>query len=98
MLLYDLEAVKIIESFQVFQGIRVHGITCGFVDYPEGSSSSRLAFKVVVFGEKRVKLFNLYIEIALKSQNQPQVCVDLVLLHSLPRFSHWVLDVLFLQV
>ncbi|KAG8653335.1 hypothetical protein MANES_05G010600v8 [Manihot esculenta] len=97
MLLYDLEAVKIIESFQVFQGIRVHGITCGFVDYPEGSSSSRLAFKVVVFGEKRVKLFNLYIEIALKSQNQPQVCVDLVLLHSLPRFSHWVLDVLFLQ-
>ncbi|KAF2325013.1 hypothetical protein GH714_022219 [Hevea brasiliensis] len=85
MLFYNLEAVKIIESFQVFQGIRVHGITCGFVDYPEGSSSSRLDFKVVVFGEKRVKLFNLHIEIALKSQNQPQVCVDLALLHSLPR-------------
>ncbi|KAJ9187931.1 hypothetical protein P3X46_003342 [Hevea brasiliensis] len=97
MLFYNLEAVKIIESFQVFQGIRVHGITCGFVDYPEGSSSSRLDFKVVVFGEKRVKLFNLHIEIALKSQNQPQVCVDLALLHSLPRFSHWVLDVFFLK-
>ncbi|XP_065859842.1 uncharacterized protein [Euphorbia lathyris] len=99
MLLYNLETAKIIESFQVFEGIRVHGITSGFVDspQPQGSSSTKISFELAVFGEKRVKLFNLQIEIRLKSKNQVEVCPHLALIHSLPRFSHWVLDVSFLK-
>ncbi|XP_021279955.1 uncharacterized protein LOC110413462 isoform X3 [Herrania umbratica] len=92
VLLYDLESATMIQSFQVFQGIRVHGIICSL-------TRNALTYKLVVCGEKRVKLFNLSFELVSKSnpQSQPKFCVDLSLVHSLPRFSHWVLDVLLLK-
>ncbi|XWS76708.1 hypothetical protein CRYUN_Cryun01aG0201000 [Craigia yunnanensis] len=92
VLLYDIESANMIKSFQVFEGIRVHGIICGLPD-------NALTYKVVVCGEKRVKLLNLSFELVSKSspQIQPEFFVDLSLIHSLPRFSHWVLDVLFLK-
>ncbi|EEF47191.1 nucleotide binding protein, putative [Ricinus communis] len=93
LLLYNLEEVNIIESFQVFQGIRVHGITCESIDNSKGSSSSTLlASKVAIFGEKRVKLFNLHI-----ARNASHMHVDLALVHSLPKFNHWLLDVSFVK-
>uniref|UniRef100_A0A2P2JEE0 Uncharacterized protein MANES_05G010600 n=1 Tax=Rhizophora mucronata TaxID=61149 RepID=A0A2P2JEE0_RHIMU len=97
LLLYNLGAGKMIKSFQVFQGIRVHGIVSGFADLKERSSSTILEFEVAVFGEKRVNLFILSIETVLGSHGELQVGVDLSLFHSLPRFSHWVLDVCFLK-
>ena len=47
LLVYDLDLGKMITSFDVFQGIRVHGITCCCND------------QIAVFGERRVKLFSL---------------------------------------
>ncbi|KAA3462396.1 putative WD repeat-containing protein isoform X1 [Gossypium australe] len=91
VLLYDLESSMMIKSFQVFEGIRVHGLICSLLD------NTTLACKVVVCGEKRVKLFNLTFGLVSKSNTQSEFCVDLCLIHSLPRFTHWVLDVLFLK-
>ncbi|MBA0563008.1 hypothetical protein Golob_008020 [Gossypium lobatum] len=91
VLLYDLESSMMIKSFQVFEGIRVHGLICSLLD------NTTLGCKVVVCGEKRVKLFNLTFELSSKSNTQSEFCVDLCLLHSLPRFTHWVLDALFLK-
>ncbi|XP_022757740.1 uncharacterized protein LOC111304949 isoform X3 [Durio zibethinus] len=92
VLLCDLESEIMIKSFHVFEGIRVHGIICGLPD-------NAFTYKVVVCGEKRVKLFNFSFGLVskLNSQIQPEFLVDLSLIHSLPRFSHWVLDVLFLK-
>ncbi|KAK9266700.1 hypothetical protein L1049_007353 [Liquidambar formosana] len=97
MLLYDLEAAKMIRSFHVFEGIRVHGISCSFINCTEKSVSSTVAFNIAVFGERRVKLFSLHLEIVSGSQNQSEVHVELTLFHLLPKFSHWVLDVCFLK-
>lgn len=47
LLVYDLDLGKMITSFYVFQGIRVHGIACCCND------------QIAVFGERRVKLFSL---------------------------------------
>ncbi|KAB2052554.1 hypothetical protein ES319_A12G129200v1 [Gossypium barbadense] len=91
VLLYDLESSMMIKSFQIFEGIRVHGLICSLLD------NTTLACKVVVCGEKRVKSFNLTFELVSKSNTQSEFCVDLCLIHSLPRFTHWVLDVLFLK-
>ncbi|KAJ6686773.1 WD REPEAT PROTEIN [Salix purpurea] len=92
ILLYNLESGKITKSFEVFDGIRVHGITCSSSE-EESSNTPSLAvsFKIAVFGEKRLKLFNLYI------QTPSQVNADLVLIHCLPKFTHWVLDVSFFK-
>ncbi|GLT50571.1 hypothetical protein SLA2020_240490 [Shorea laevis] len=99
VLLYDLKAGKMIQSFHVFDGIRVHGIACSLVDCREGSSSTTtVSYKIVVYGEKRVKIFNLRFELEAGPQTQQAVGVDLSLVHTLPRFSHWVLDVLFLEI
>ena len=97
-MLYDLELGKMIKSFHVFDGIRVHGITCLFTDCTEGAVSSKLGFQLAVFGERRVKLFSLVIELVLGPQIQSGVCVNLDLLHLLPKFGNWVLDVCFLKV
>ncbi|XP_057964983.1 uncharacterized protein LOC131155691 isoform X1 [Malania oleifera] len=97
MLLYDLDGGKLLKSFHVFKGIRVHGISCSFTNCVEEPLSSMLAFKIAVFGERRVKLFTLSIEMVLRPQNHMKVWVDLVLLHLLPKYSHWVLDVCFLK-
>ncbi|XP_039061342.1 uncharacterized protein LOC120205560 [Hibiscus syriacus] len=90
ILIYDLESTKMIQSFQVFEGIRVHGLICSLPD-------NTLTCKVVVFGEKRVNFFNLSSESVSKSKTQSEFRVDLSLIHSLPRFTHWVLDILFLK-
>jgi hypothetical protein len=98
-MLYDLDSGNAIRSFHVFQGIRVHGIACSeFVRCTEGNVSSKLAFLLAVFGERRVKVFSLVIEFALGPKNGSVVCVDLDLLHFLPNCSNWVLDVCFLKV
>lgn len=97
ILIYDLHTGNMIKSFQVFEGIRVHGISCTIMNCTEGTCSSKLDFKIAVFGERRVKLFTLSIDIATNMQNQAHVSVDLILHQSLPKFNHWVLDVCFLE-
>ena len=81
-----------IESFRVFEGIRVHGISSMSLSFSGASSCTKLDFVLVVFGEKRVKLYRVSVEMVA------EVCVDLVPLCSLPRFNHWVLDACFLKV
>ncbi|KAK2649780.1 hypothetical protein Ddye_017269 [Dipteronia dyeriana] len=97
VLLYDLESAKLKKSFQVFEGIRLHGITCNEPGPGSGSVSTTAAFKVALYGEKKVKLFDLTFDLSRKSQNQPEVYVNLSFVQSLPRFSHWVFDVSFLK-
>lgn len=80
ILLYELEFGKIMKSYSVFDGVRVHGI----------SSSSESV--IAVFGEKRVKLFSFLFE------NGDPGSTRLRLIHLLPKFSHWILDVCFLRV
>ncbi|XP_059625527.1 uncharacterized protein LOC132268736 isoform X2 [Cornus florida] len=94
ILLYDLRMGNLIKSFNVFDGIRVHGISCTTT---QGSLSSTLVFKIAVFGERRVKVFRLCIEMELTFQDQSEEGTHLILLHSLPKFGHWVLDVCFLK-
>ncbi|KAI8522511.1 hypothetical protein RHMOL_Rhmol13G0002700 [Rhododendron molle] len=91
LLLYDLETGKLLKSFHVFQGIRVHGITCTSI------TAKDIEFNIAVFGERRVKLFKLCINVEVRFQDHPQESIPLILLHSLPKFSHWVLDVCFLK-
>ncbi|KAL0389769.1 UNVERIFIED_CONTAM: hypothetical protein Scaly_0334000 [Sesamum calycinum] len=54
ILVYDLVSGKIIRSFPVFEGIRVHGISVEHFHKPLPGSA--LAFRIAVFGERRVKL------------------------------------------
>lgn len=98
ILIYDLNTGNMIKSFQVFEGIRVHGISCTIMNCTEGACSSKLDFKIAVFGERRVKLFILSMDIETNMQNQAHVSVDLILHQSLPKFNQWVLDVCFLKV
>ncbi|THG03233.1 hypothetical protein TEA_009861 [Camellia sinensis var. sinensis] len=95
-----------VKSFHVFQGIRVHGITtCSSINGngnghgKDRSFSSPIDFNIAVFGERRVKLFTLSIQMDCQFQDQPQdfIHFHLNLLHLLPKFSHWVLDVCFLK-
>ncbi|PWA96476.1 transducin family protein / WD-40 repeat family protein [Artemisia annua] len=82
LLFYDLTNSQMIASFQVFNGIRVHGITL------LTSSNSSRAYTVAVFGERKLKLFKFDIELPL---------VSLVSVESLPSFGHWILDVCFVK-
>ncbi|KAM2685571.1 hypothetical protein FF1_047268 [Malus domestica] len=95
IMVYDLEMGRMVRSFDVFQGIRVHGIICyssgSSTERAEGTLASSIAFKISVFGERRVKMFSLQIETV------QQVNVSLTLLQSLPKFSNWVLDVSFFK-
>ncbi|KAJ9547579.1 hypothetical protein OSB04_020122 [Centaurea solstitialis] len=86
LLLYDLVTGNMIASFQVFKGVRVHGISC----LPSSNSTTLLTFKVVVFGERCVKLFVLTIQ----STTTNTTLLHLLSSHSFP---HWVLDVAFIQ-
>ncbi|KAL3827740.1 hypothetical protein ACJIZ3_016542 [Penstemon smallii] len=87
ILVYDLDSGKNIRSFQVFDGIRVHGIT--LEPFNKQVLGSTLAFRIAVYGERRVKLFTLHVESLLN--------MELTLIHSLPKFGHWVLDICFLK-
>ncbi|CAN8248111.1 unnamed protein product [Cochlearia groenlandica] len=92
ILLYDLSSGDLVRSFKVFEGVRVHGTICSssFVRF-----NNRYTYKIVVFGEKRVKIYSLIVELALKPG---EISVNMKLLESLPRFSNWVFDVCFLKV
>ncbi|CAL9009232.1 unnamed protein product [Prunus brigantina] len=92
IMVYDLEVGRMVRSFDVFQGIRVHGIVCcSSTDCAEGTLPSVVAFNIVVFGERRVKMFSLQVAMG------QLVSVSLTLLQSLPKFANWVLDVSFLK-
>jgi len=87
-----LSSGELIRSFQVFEGVRVHGTVCSksFVH-----SAERYTYKLVIFGEKKVKIFSLIVELASSSG---EISVNLENFESLPRLSNWVFDVCFLQV
>ncbi|KAM1715356.1 hypothetical protein TB2_025369 [Malus domestica] len=95
IMVYDLEMGRMVRSFDVFQGIRVHGIICcgssSSTECAEGTLASSVAFEITVFGETRVKMFSLQIE------TEQQVNACLTLLQSLPKFANWVLDVSFFK-
>ncbi|XP_021836523.2 uncharacterized protein [Spinacia oleracea] len=93
ILLFDVNLGRQIRSFCVFEGVRVHGIASGLSE--ENALSSSVTFKVVISGERRVKLFSLRFQ--LGSLDKPGVRTDLTFLQLLPRFSHWVLDFGFLE-
>lgn len=75
----------------MFEGVRVHGTVCSksFVH-----SAERYTYKLVIFGEKKVKIFSLIVELASSSG---EISVNLENFESLPRLSNWVFDVCFLQ-
>ncbi|KAI3693829.1 hypothetical protein L1987_76782 [Smallanthus sonchifolius] len=88
LLFYDLATSNMIASFQVFDGIRVHGICC----LPSPDTS--FTFRVAVFGERKLKLFQFSIQLP---HHDKQTLVHLVSFQSLPNFGHWILDVCFIQ-
>nr|CAD1829706.1 unnamed protein product [Ananas comosus var. bracteatus] len=89
LLVYAVESGSLLNSFQVFEGVRVHGIAPRFL-----RSTELLPFSVAVFGERRVKLFALRVG---AGDGGAVASVGLELLGRLPGFDHWVLDVRFLE-
>ncbi|CAM6110005.1 unnamed protein product [Calypogeia fissa] len=94
VLLYDLITGLLLSSRNVFDGVRVHGIYSGPA-FGKGKDSlaSQLAFKtftIVIHGERRIKMFKMVWHL---EEETPQ----LHSLGSLPRFSHWVMDVRILK-
>lgn len=94
ILVYDLESGTPVKSFEVFEGIRVHGIS--LENFHKQLAGSAVSFQVSIYGERRVKLFTLRIEPG--SAQNSLLHLELNLIHSLPKFGHWVLDVCFLKV
>ncbi|KAL4572190.1 hypothetical protein LXL04_018959 [Taraxacum kok-saghyz] len=88
LLFYDLHTGNMIASFQVFNGVRVHGISCS----PPTDAS--LTFRVALFGERMLKLFLFTIQLP---DHNKQTLVHLLSFQSLPNFGHWILDVCFMQ-
>uniref|UniRef100_A0A0E0K7R7 Uncharacterized protein n=1 Tax=Oryza punctata TaxID=4537 RepID=A0A0E0K7R7_ORYPU len=88
LLVYDVDAARLVASFQVFDGVRVHGIQprC-----PDGSSPGDVTG--VVFGERRVKIFRIRVD----AEDGEACSVRLELEQRLPGFDHWVLDACFLE-
>ncbi|KAF7100212.1 hypothetical protein CFC21_101749 [Triticum aestivum] len=85
LLVYDLDAARLLASFRVLDGVRVHGIRA-----PSGSPPAD-GRTVAVFGERRVKLLRLRVD-------AEDGGVRLELEQRLPGFDHWVLDACFLEV
>lgn len=98
ILIYDLELGKMIGSFTVFDGIRVHGITSSFVCSSQESSATEFASEIAIFGERRVKVFSFSFDTVSGYPNESGSRPQMTLLHLLPKFGHWVLDVCFLKV
>ncbi|BFI34384.1 hypothetical protein AXG93_2278s1330 [Marchantia polymorpha subsp. ruderalis] len=90
LLLYEILTGTLLSSIDAFDGVRVHGICCGPAirkkSDPTSSSGETRLFTVLVHGERRVKVFEM---LSVHKDENPQ----LKLLQSLPRFSHWVMDV-----
>ncbi|CAH1434212.1 unnamed protein product [Lactuca virosa] len=92
LLFYDLHTGNMIASFQVFKGVRVHGISC--LPLTDTVTDTSLTFRVAVFGERRLKLFLFKIQLP---HHNKQTLVHLLSFQSLPNLGHWVLDVCFIQ-
>ena len=84
--MYNLQPQKLIQSFSVFSGIRVHGLS----QKPAIFSSHKV---VAVYGERKVKLLGV---VVVEEGNE--ISVKMEVFSSLPRFDQWVLDALFLEV
>ncbi|XP_048532945.1 uncharacterized protein LOC125511579 [Triticum urartu] len=87
LLVYDVDVARLVASFRVFDGVRVHGIQ------PRGSPPAD-GLTLAVFGERRVKLLSLRVD----AEDGGAVAVRLELEQRLPGFDHWVLDACFLEV
>ena len=98
VLLYHLELGKTMKSFTVFQGVRVHGIISSFVTCTQDNSDSnfKCIFQIAIFGEKRVKLFSFSFDTISEYKSESRA--EMMLIHFLPNFGHWVLDVGFFKV
>lgn len=71
----------------------MHGIA--LEDFGQHLSDTATAFRIAVYGERRVKLYNLCLHALLTSPSCFEL--DLTLIHSLPKLSHWILDVCFID-
>ena len=98
IIVFDINLGRQIKSFSVFEGVRVHGIASGLMNFAKNSVSASITFKIVISGERRVKLYSLHLQILSESPDVLNVSIDLTFLQLLPRFSHWVLDFCFLEV
>lgn len=96
--MHSIESGELIRSFHVFEGIRVHGITCCSISSAEGLDDSPFAYSIALYGERRVKLFSLTVRFEAKAGEEGSLSMELRLLQSLPKLGHWVLDVCFLKV
>lgn len=98
ILLFDINLGRQIQSFCVFQGIRVHGIASRIMSYEDNALYPSVTFEIVISGEKIVKLYRLCIQLHSESLDKSHVSTELTFVHLLPRFTHWVLDFCFLEV
>ncbi|XP_058108233.1 uncharacterized protein LOC131251500 isoform X1 [Magnolia sinica] len=53
--------------------------------------------KITKFGERRVKLFSLQVEMTSDYQSSVKACVSLMLIHIFSKFNHSVMEVCFLK-
>jgi hypothetical protein len=90
LLVYEVGAARLLAAFQVFDGVRVHGIELR-VGRPHCSTHS-----LAVFGERRVKLFSLGLRVSADGSEVSELLLELE--QRLPGFDHWVLDARFLEV
>uniref|UniRef100_A0A7N0UV80 WD repeat-containing protein 6 n=2 Tax=Kalanchoe fedtschenkoi TaxID=63787 RepID=A0A7N0UV80_KALFE len=98
IILYNLGTGREIGLFHVFEGIRVHGVSCTSVNGSEPElQPSVYTFMIAVYGEKKVKLFKLGIQAMLGLEDGADSHVDLVMYQSISKFRNWVLDVCFLK-
>ncbi|KAL2935082.1 WD repeat-containing protein 6 [Bienertia sinuspersici] len=97
IILFDVNLGRQIKSYCVFEGVRVHGIASGFMNYEENPLTPSVTFKVVVSGERIVKLYSLRLQLRSECLDGQDILADLTLLQLLPRFTHWVLDFCFLE-
>ncbi|KAL9253920.1 tRNA (34-2'-O)-methyltransferase regulator WDR6-like protein [Drosera capensis] len=97
IILFDVNIGRMVKFYRVFEGIHVHGISSFPIHRNEGTTSSAIGFNIVVFGERRVKLFTLHFDLVEVSQEALDSHTNLVLMQVLPKFSHWVLDACFLE-
>ncbi|KAF8780362.1 hypothetical protein HU200_001473 [Digitaria exilis] len=90
LLVYEVDAAGHVAAFQVFDGVRVHGIE------PRGGSPKCSSYSLAVFGERRVKIFSLGFAVSADATQVGELRLELE--QRLPGFDHWVLDARFLEV
>ncbi|KAM0907272.1 hypothetical protein ACQ4PT_016234 [Festuca glaucescens] len=95
LLVYDVDAARLVASFKVFDGVRVHGIQPRGLPNCSSGSPPADGLTVAAFGERRAKLLRLRVD---ADDDGGVVGVRLELEQRLPGFDHWVLDACFLEV